>query len=112
LTVPNTLDIVARGRSRLSTAMSPSTPATEASMESLMVYSCGHTFAKAELFKETLPKFRALVDGFPTPLRLTTSLLVQEYNLATANVACPVCVYKLLREEQMRSGGSLPDWKF
>eukprot|EP00004_Rigifila_ramosa_P024507 TRINITY_DN7127_c0_g1_i1.p1 TRINITY_DN7127_c0_g1~~TRINITY_DN7127_c0_g1_i1.p1 ORF type:complete len:938 (+),score=202.27 TRINITY_DN7127_c0_g1_i1:1762-4575(+) len=65
-----------------------------------VAFSCGHYFSRKTFSEVLLPEFQQRMAQLPTPLPLTVAAMISTYRQPSASLACCVCVFGKVRQEQ------------
>lgn len=82
------------------------TPSAELRPETIVTFSCGHSFWESHLQKRIVPEFvERAHSSFPVPIHHTLKHLQTHYKQSQFySCACPYCVFQHLRKEQLDTG--------
>jgi hypothetical protein len=59
------------------------------------------------LNEKVIPQLKQRLDILPTPLPITSKLVIADYAQNFINLACPVCFYNYLRQRQIQAHPTL-----
>jgi alpha-tubulin suppressor-like RCC1 family protein len=78
-----------------------------------VIFTCGHHFTRNYLNERVIPQLKQRLELLPTPLPITSKLVIADYAQSFINLACPVCLYNHLRQKQsqMHPNARLEKWE-
>tara|TARA_B100000674_G_C37592433_1_gene801441 strand:- start:319 stop:633 length:315 start_codon:yes stop_codon:yes gene_type:complete len=71
-------------------------------MGSIVIFSCGHVFPKAEFFEVVLEEFKERLLKLRYTLPATLAMLLKEYHKDRISCACPHCILTYFEDADMQ----------